>query len=151
MSDQKEFKFESPKCDPSKIPTYGEVKEKMKDDGISAMVDILRHIRKAQMEAEIQHIKANMIVIDRDIAIANHLYVPSYTINGDVLGVNEYAPRVFGLEVRYRENLTKDLGANFLITEGPERINRIKELEAENAELKDKLEKVKELLGVYDA
>ncbi len=42
--------------------------------------DIYEHIRKAETEAVIRNIKANQIIIDKDLAITNNLYIQGIEI-----------------------------------------------------------------------
>ena len=108
--------------------------------------NLMDHIRKCIRKAECENIKRNMIIIDRDIAITNHLYY-GYDVYGE-REVRGYPPMLFGLEVKYLENLTKDVGANFVITEGPTVEGRMKALEEENARLRKQLNQIKELLNI---
>lgn len=106
--------------------------------------DIFEHIRKARIEALNREIKANMIIIDRDLAITNELYISD---NVCLCGI--VRPMILGLEVEYQKDLTKDFGFNFIITDGDTAETRIAELEKENAELRDRLRAIKEVLK-YD-
>ena len=100
------------------------------------MIDnIIDHIRKAQIEAQKQHFKANIIIIDTDLAQMNNLYAPTF-----------YPPMIMGLEVKYVHNLTKDYGINFAITEGNTMSNELNQLREENKILREKLNKLKEVL-----
>ena len=101
--------------------------------------NIIEHIRKASIEAHKQMIKANMIIIDTDLARTNHLFIPE---NGTL-----YSPMIFGLEVKYADNLTRDYGFNFVIAEGNTQLEELIELRKENKELKNKLKQLKEVLG----
>ena len=105
------------------------------------MVDnIIDHIRKAQIEAQKQHFKANTIIIDTELARMNEVYAPSFD------GYEIYPPMIMGLEVKYIHNLTKDYGINFAITEGNTMANELISLRKENKELREKLNKLKEVL-----
>ena len=105
------------------------------------MIDnIIEHIRKAQVEAQKQHFKANTIIIDTYLAKMNEIYAPSFD------GYSVYPPMIMGLEVKYVHNLTKDYGINFAITEGNTMSNELILLRKENQELKEKLNKLKEVL-----
>lgn len=42
--------------------------------------DIYEHIRKAETEAIIRNIEANQIIIDKDLAITNNLYIQGIEI-----------------------------------------------------------------------
>lgn len=100
--------------------------------------DIIEHIRKAQLEAQKQHFKANTIIIDTELAMINNLSCPNY-------------PRmIMGLEVKYQYNLAQDYGINFAITEGNTTEDEVRWLRKENKMLKEKIAKLKEILGVED-
>lgn len=100
------------------------------------MVDnIIDHIRKAQIEAQKQHFKANIIIIDTDLAEMNNLYAPTF-----------YPPMIMGLEVKYQNNLTKDYGVNFIITKTFTQNDELSKLRKENEILREKLNKLKEVL-----
>lgn len=71
--------------------------------------DIYDHIYKAYNESIKRNIKANQIIIDRDLAITNHIYFKN--IDG---GMCDYNPMIFGLAIDYDKNLRKD-GYNFVI------------------------------------
>lgn len=105
--------------------------------------DIMDHIIKVKQQAEKEEIKANMIIIDEGIAKTNHLLISGYFKNG----YRMVPPMIFGLEVKYAKNLIEDYGAFFIITEGPTANDRISKLEEENRELREKLERVKDILG----
>ena len=87
------------------------------------MKDIYEHIRKAKIEAQKQWIASNTIIIDREIAYANNLFVQDNNI------ITEYPPMIFGMKVLYDNNLPNN--ANFIITQTPknkmEQINDIEE------------------------
>lgn len=72
--------------------------------------DIYDHIRKAETEALKRKIKINQIIIDKDLAITNNLYIQ---------GIDEQSkkinPMILGLAIDYQENLRKDDGYNFII------------------------------------
>lgn len=107
------------------------------------MIDnIYEHIRKAQLEAQKQHIKANMIIIDTDLAIVNGLCFPENETSYKIT-----PPIIMGLEIKYHKHLAKDLGVNFAITEGKSMMDEIFELKAENYKLKEKLRKLQEVLN----
>ena len=103
--------------------------------------NIMIHIRKAKIEAERNNIKANMIIIDEHIAKVNNLY------SWDGRYVRETPPMIFGLQVEYLEDLSKDYGANFIITKGNTVADENKKLREENARLKERLRKIEEALG----
>lgn len=96
--------------------------------------NIIEHIRKAQIEAQKQHFKANTIIIDSDLAMINN-FCPNYP------------KMIMGLEVKYQRNLTKEFGINFAIAEGNTTEDEIRWLRKENKILKEKLAKLKEILG----
>lgn len=75
--------------------------------------DIYEHIRKAETEAVIRNIKANQIIIDKGLAITNHIYFTN--VDGSMC---DYNPMVLGLAIVYQENLAKD-GYNFIIGYNP--------------------------------
>ena len=100
------------------------------------MKDIIGHINKARIEAQKQLIKANMIILDEDLAIAEHLLVDNKII----------PPMIMGLEVKYLKNLTQDLGCHFIMTDGLVYQDRLKELEVENEILRSKLKRIEEVL-----
>ena len=72
------------------------------------MKNIYEHIRKARIEAQRQFIAANTIIIDKEIAYTNNLFVQDNNIIG------EYPPMIFGMKVLYDNNLPNN--ANFVIT-----------------------------------
>lgn len=74
--------------------------------------DLYGHIRKARFEAQKKHIKANMIVIDEELAHTEKLIIP----NGP-FSYLELPPMIFGLEIKYQKNLKNDYGSNFVIFE----------------------------------
>ena len=102
------------------------------------MNNICEHIRKALREAQMQMIKANMIIIDTDLARTNHLFFPETS--------SICSPMIMGLEVKYIDNLTRDYGFNFVIAEGKTQLEELIELRKENKELKNKLKQLKEVL-----
>lgn len=75
--------------------------------------DIYDHIYKAYNEAIIRNIKANQIIIDRDLAITNHIYFNN--VDGSIC---DCKPMMLGLAIVYQENLAKD-GYNFIIGYNP--------------------------------
>lgn len=105
------------------------------------MVDnIIDHIRKAQIEAQKQHFKANTIIIDTDLARTNEIYFPTkdgYTICPSM---------IMGLAVQYQNNLTHEFGVNFIITNTHTPNDELSDLRKENKELRKKLNKLKEML-----
>lgn len=75
--------------------------------------NILDHIYKATIEALKRDIKVNQIIIDKDLAILNNLYIQD--IDEKSKKVN---PMIFGLAIDYQENLAKD-GYNFIMGYNP--------------------------------
>lgn len=76
--------------------------------------NILEHIMKAKKQALRDNIKANTIVIDKDIAKINGFYFQNVG-----LSFLEIPPTIVGLKIAYSENLSDELGidANFVIGE----------------------------------
>lgn len=71
--------------------------------------NVYEHIRKATNEAQKRYIEANTIILNKNFAMVNELYVP--------MTENSYSvfPRMlFGLKVEYAENLPYN--ANFALT-----------------------------------
>lgn len=81
---------------------------------MSNMQDILEHIEKARNYMLKEHIKANTIIIDSDVAKVNGFqYLSSRQTVADV-------PTLFmGLQVLYENNLSETVGipVNFVMTE----------------------------------
>lgn len=77
------------------------------------MKNILEHIAKAREEKIKRHIKANTIIIDKDVAMVNKLFVPVSPNS-----IAETPIMIIGLKVEYEENLSDKLGVdcNFVIT-----------------------------------
>lgn len=100
--------------------------------------DIYDHIRKAEVEARKQHFKANTIIIDTELAKMNEVYAPTFD------GYSICPPMIMGLEVKYQNNLTKDYGVNFILTETHTQNDELVKLRRENEMLKEKLNKLKE-------
>lgn len=124
------------------VKTYSEEEVKNTPDVLRAPIDDIRkHIFKAKVEAERNNIKANMIIIDEHIAKVNNLY----SWGGGY--VRETPPMIFGLQVEYLEDLSKDYGANFIITQGNTVADENKKLREENAWLRERLRKIEEALG----
>jgi len=78
------------------------------------MKDILEHIAKAREQAIKQHIRANTIIIDKDLAMVNKLWIP-ISPNSIV----DTPKMIMGLKVEYEENLSDKLGfdCNFVMAE----------------------------------
>ena len=85
--------------------------------------NILDHIRKAINESYKQYIKANTIIIDKDLAMTNNLFN------------SNYPAFIFGLKVQYKEDLAKDFGYNFALVQDNSTEDRIHNLEARMDEL----------------
>ena len=141
----KNVKFNNSKVDSKKIATY---KSSLDDNDKKILLeddmDILKHIRLAVKAAQEKEIKANMIIIDEKLAYTNKLLMPRY---------GEYSvvqPMIFGLKIVYQKNLTEDLAANFILLESSAAESQVNALRERNRELEEKLEKIKELLGVED-
>ena len=92
--------------------------------------NVIEHIRSAKIQAEKNHIYANMIILDTGIAMTNHLFVYN----------NLIPPIIWGMEVEYKSNLAKDYGVNFAISRKPNHI------EKENEELREEIKELKRLL-----
>lgn len=78
------------------------------------MKNILEHIAKAREQAIKQHIIANTIIIDKDVAMVNKLWI-SISPNSIV----ETPRMLMGLKIEYEENLSDKLGVdcNFVMAE----------------------------------
>ena len=78
------------------------------------MKDIIEHINKVREQAIKQYIRANTIIIDKDVAMVNKLW---FTLPPDN-SIVETPIMLFGLKVEYEENLSDKLGVdcNFVIT-----------------------------------
>lgn len=90
---------------------------------MNSISNIYEHIRKAKIQAEKDYIKANTIIIDKDIAKTNNLFY-----NGGM-----YPPMIMGLKVVYSKNLPDNV--NFIISEG----NQVKSEFEKFKQLKDDL------------
>lgn len=75
----------------------------------SIIEDIIDHINKAKLEAIKRNIKINQIIIDKDLAMTNHIYFKN--VDGNISEAN---PMILGLSIKYQENLKQD-GYNFII------------------------------------
>lgn len=78
------------------------------------MKDILEHIQKVNECMFREHIKANTIIIDVDVAKVNGFqYLCVYDVLADV------PPMFMGLQVLYEKNLSEIVGrpVNFVMTE----------------------------------
>ena len=105
--------------------------------------NIMEHIQKAALQAEKEHFKANTIIIDTELAIMNNVYVPK------IYGYDIYPPMIMGLKVMYVNNLTENYDVNFIITNTNTKTieDELTALREENEMLKEKLSKLKEILG----
>lgn len=150
LGNTEKIEFKIPKIDASQLKIFkkSDVYPDTRFGQLESPVeDIMSHIRKALIEADNNYIKSNMIIIDQDLAITNHLFVPHYNYDGKIINYSNCNPMMFGRAVKYQKNLTKDLAANFVITQGPD-TDRVKELEEENARLREQLNQIKELLNI---
>ena len=98
------------------------------------------HIRKAIIEAQNRYIEANTIILNKNFAISNELYVP--------ITENSYAfcpPILFGLKVKYAEKLP--LNANFALMKSNEK-SEYERLVEENKKLKKAIEILKSNLFI---
>lgn len=95
--------------------------------------NIFDHIQAVRREALKRNVKANTIVIDTGVAIVNNLLVPN-------------KPMLFGMKVEYETKLAEDFGFNFALVNDttPSELDLLRR---ENAELKETINKIKELLG----
>lgn len=86
--------------------------------------NIYEHILEARKEAQKRYIEANTILIDKEIAYTNNLFVQ------DDYMITEYPPMIFGMKVYYDNNLPNN--ANFIITQtSKNKMEQINELESE--------------------
>ena len=92
--------------------------------------NVIEHIRSAKIQAEKNHIYANMIILDTGIAMKNHLFVYN----------NLIPPIIWGMKVMYQSNLANDYGVNFAISRGTNHIQK------ENDELQEEIKELKRLL-----
>ena len=78
------------------------------------MKNILEHIAKAREQIIKQHIRANTIIIDKDVAMVNKLW---FSISPN--SIVETPKMLMGLKVEYEENLSDKLGVdcNFVMAE----------------------------------
>lgn len=76
------------------------------------MKDLIEHINRCKIQALKNHINANMIIIDKEIAMANCIYYP--TAHGSV---NYIPSMIMGMRVDYEKNLRDEYGFNFVISE----------------------------------
>jgi hypothetical protein len=78
------------------------------------MKNILEHIAKAREQAIKKNIRANIIIIDKDVAMVNKLWIP-ISPNSIV----ETPRMLIGLQVLYEENLSDKLGVdcNFVMAD----------------------------------
>ena len=75
--------------------------------------DIYDHICRAKTEAIKRNIEANQIIIDKGLAITNHIYFTN--VDGSMC---DCEPMMLGLAIVYQENLAKD-GYNFIMNFNP--------------------------------
>lgn len=78
------------------------------------MKNILEHIEKVREQTIKKCIRANTIIIDKDVAMVNKLWIP-ISPNSIV----ETPRMLMGLKVEYEENLSDKLGVdcNFIMAE----------------------------------
>lgn len=98
--------------------------------------DLLNHIRKAQIEAQIKCFKSDIIFIDEELAMTN----------GFPFFEGTFPPTIFGLKVKYFKDLAKDWGFNFMITKQESDENELICLRKENQKLRETIEKLKKIL-----
>ena len=102
------------------------------------MKNILEHIAKAREQAIKQHIRANTIIIDKDVAMVNKLWI-SISPNSIV----RMPPMLMGLRVEYEENLSDKLGVdcNFVMAEKKIETHKTPLSEYSTEELLDEIRK----------
>lgn len=102
------------------------------------MKDILEHIAKAREQAIKQHIRANTIIIDKDLAMVNKLWI-SISPNSIV----RMPPMLMGLKVEYEEKLSEKVGipVNFVMAERKIEIPKTPLSEYSTEELLDEIRK----------
>lgn len=102
---------------------------------------LMNQIRKARIEAIQAGINAQTIILDEEVALFNGLLVDNTL----------YTPCIFGLKINYK-NLKdikiKDKPISFVITDKEANLTELELLREENAELKKKIESMKEILKV---
>ena len=102
------------------------------------MKNILEHIAQAREQAIKQHIRTNTIIIDKDLAMVNKLWI-SISPNSIV----RMPPMLMGLKVEYEENLSDKLGVdcNFVMAERKTEIPKTPLSEYSAEELLDEIRK----------
>ena len=110
--------------------------------------NILEHIRVAKDHALCRGIKANTVIIDKGLAVANNIYKQFDFLDSMHCEAIQLPPIILGLEVKYQTNLSKDLGANFIITEGNTVESELDRLRKENKELRSQLEQIKRVVDI---
>ena len=102
--------------------------------------ELMKQILKAREEAIKVGINARTIILDEDVALFNGMLVENTL----------YTPCIFGLEINYRKNLkdikVKDKPISFIITDKEAELTELERLRKENAELRNKIESLKEVL-----
>jgi hypothetical protein len=102
--------------------------------------EIMKQIFKAKKEAIKAGIDARTIIIDEEVALFNGMRDDNRL----------YTPCVFGLKINYK-NLkdikVKDKPISFIITDKEAELTELEQLRKENAELRNKIEAMKEMLG----
>lgn len=98
--------------------------------------NIMEHIENARIKALENAINANKILIDKDVAMVNGIYVPI-----DEYRIEKTRPMILGMQVEYEEKLNEFFGVNFFLYEKKEEpINQEKRLEDyTNEELMEEL------------
>ena len=103
-------------------------------------MDIYEHIRNAREWAIEKNIMDAMIIIDRDIAYTNQLYIQEGN------GFLSVPPMIMGMEIKYDPCLSERLGVNFIITENKH--NEVKERTSlEEYSTEELLDEIKRRIG----
>ena len=102
--------------------------------------NILEHIKKAQKQALKERIRANTILIDKEVAKLNGFYFKSCN------SITQIPNMILGLKIVYSENLSDELGidTNFAIT----RIEEPKQYLLSDYSTEELLEEIKRRIGV---
>lgn len=109
----------------------------------AGMEALIRHIKKAREEALKAGIEANMVAIDREFA-----RVKGFPMQ-DFEGMLQVPDMICGLKVIF-DDLPMEDHAFWVFRSEKVPENRLRQLEEENAELKEKLRQVKEVIERYD-
>jgi hypothetical protein len=101
--------------------------------------EIMKQILKAKEKAIEKGINAQTIILDEEVAL----------FNGMLFDYKLYTPCIFGLKINYK-NLkdikVKDKPISFIITDKEADLTELERLRKENAELRNKIEAMKEML-----